>query len=452
MATITYGGDEVSALVFDIGSGSTRIGHSGEDSPKAVFPTWVGERPDNINNNKENVNVNSTNNETVRRKTNLIGDTEIYTTRSNLNTNLKNPVNDGGIIENWDVYEEIWEYSFSKLHTNSSNHPLLLTDPAWNSRENREKLIELAFEKFDIPAFYLGRTPVLSAFASGKSTALVFDSGATTTSAIPVVDGYILKKGIKKISIGGNFISYQAEKYLKRDDNIDIIPQYKIKSKSPVEPGNAAIYTEYENRINIDKQFDNLNKLRVLDDFKQTVCHVSETIFDERQLTQRPTKSYEFPNGYNNLFNINRFKIPEILFSPKDYIIRDNENDNTVNINYPNINEKLINVDNLIGSDELVLQSISTCDVDLRSQLYPNIVITGGNTLIPGFIDRLRNEISYKEPAMRTKIHATGQSYERKFSTWIGGSILSSLGTFHELWISKQEYDEFGSSGCEKRI
>merc|ERR1712037_720854 len=35
---------------------------------------------------------------------------------------------------------------------------------------------------------------------------------------------------------------------------------------------------------------------------------------------------------------------------------------------------------------------------------------------------------------------------ERKYSVWIGGSILASLSTFQQMWISKQEYDECGPS------
>lgn len=460
MATITYGGDEVSALVFDLGSSTSRIGYSGEDAPKAVFPSWVGHRDAPSGKGPKDATAE---NAPKRRKSNLIGDTEIFTARPGVDTKLANPIADGGVVQDWDLYEQLLEYSFWKLHSDPSQHPLLLTDPAWSPRENREKLIEMAFETFNSPAFYLGKTPVLSAFAAGKSTALVFDSGATTTSAIPIVDGYILKKGIRRAPIGGNFVSQQALLTVKEKNGIDVLPQYEIKTKTAVEVGQPASYTTHDDRVpasQVGKQFRELGVLRVLDDFKQTVAHVSEYTYDEHKLALRPAKAYEFPNGYNNLYNTERFSIAEVLFNPRDFIIGGNtetlENGNTkrtVDISYPKVNSpNMVDVDSITGADELILQSIAACDIDLRPQLYPNIVVSGGNTLIPGFADRLKEELTLKEPAMKTKIQAAGLNYERKFAPWIGGSILSSLGTFHELWISKQEYDEFGAAGCEKRI
>jgi actin-related protein 4 len=40
---------------------------------------------------------------------------------------------------------------------------------------------------------------------------------------------------------------------------------------------------------------------------------------------------------------------------------------------------------------------------------------------------------------------------ERRFAVWIGGSILASLGSFHQMWVSKQEYDETGRAIIEQR-
>ena len=48
------------------------------------------------------------------------------------------------------------------------------------------------FEKFEAPAMFIAKNPVLSAFSGGRSTCLVFDSGSTTSWASPVHDGYVL--------------------------------------------------------------------------------------------------------------------------------------------------------------------------------------------------------------------------------------------------------------------
>ena len=88
--------------------------------------------------------------------------------------------------------------------------------------------------------------------------------------------------------------------------------------------------------------------------------------------------------------------------------------------------------------------SIMKCDLDIRKDLYGNIVMSGGTTMYAGISDRMQKEITALAPSsMKVKIVAPP---ERKYSVWIGGSILASLSTFQQMWISKQEYDEAGPS------
>jgi actin-related protein len=96
------------------------------------------------------------------------------------------------------------------------------------------------------------------------------------------------------------------------------------------------------------------------------------------------------------------------------------------------------------GIHETTYNSIMKCDVDIRKDLYGNIVMSGGTTMYPGIADRMQKEINALAPSsMKVKIVAPP---ERKYSVWIGGSILASLSTFQQMWISKQEYDESGPS------
>jgi actin-related protein len=79
-----------------------------------------------------------------------------------------------------------------------------------------------------------------------------------------------------------------------------------------------------------------------------------------------------------------------------------------------------------------------------RSRDWLNTVLSGGTTMYPGIADRMQKEITALAPStMKIKIIAPP---ERKSSVWIGGSILASLSTFQQMWISKQEYDESGPS------
>ncbi|KAI8820591.1 actin family [Fimicolochytrium jonesii] len=455
MTTATYGGDEVSALVFDIGSSTSKVGYAGEDTPKAVYPSWVG-YPDDTgaapmdtdeSNNattggmvgEDGSEVKAEGEDSAKPKgkklkpKRFVGETELYPWQPNVE--LKNPLKEG-VVEDWETYEALWDHAFSRLRVDSSEHPLLLSEPSWNPRESREKLIELAFEKYNVPCFYLARNAVLAAFAAGRSTALVLDSGGAMTSAVPVVDGYVLKKAIQKQPFAGNFISDQALLYLDQL-GIKVTPQYLVANKQAVDAGQPAKY-DLRERPNTRPSYHRLAVERAIDEFKETVCHVSEFQFDETALLQRPVKNYEFPDGYNNIFGIERFKITESMFSPK-YVLPD-----------PSQPPEAANLEP-ISVTRLIQNSINMCDPDLRTLLYPNVVLTGANTLLPGFADRVHSELLIAAPGFKTKIQAAGQTTERRFSPWIGGSILASLGTFHQLWISKQEYEESGVN-VEKRL
>ena len=101
------------------------------------------------------------------------------------------------------------------------------------------------------------------------------------------------------------------------------------------------------------------------------------------------------------------------------------------------------------GFHELVYGSILKCDIDIRKDLYSNIVMSGGTTMFPGIAERLSKEVTSLAPTtMKVKVVAP---QERKFLVWIGGSILSSLSTFQTLWITKQEYEETGASIVHKK-
>uniref|UniRef100_A0A183CPT8 Actin n=1 Tax=Globodera pallida TaxID=36090 RepID=A0A183CPT8_GLOPA len=86
--------------------------------------------------------------------------------------------------------------------------------------------------------------------------------------------------------------------------------------------------------------------------------------------------------------------------------------------------------------------------------LYSNLIVTGGNSLIVGFTDRLNHDLAQNCPST-IKIRVSNPNYststERRFGAWIGGSIVSSLGTFQQLWISKGEYEESGKSIVDRK-
>ena len=91
------------------------------------------------------------------------------------------------------------------------------------------------------------------------------------------------------------------------------------------------------------------------------------------------------------------------------------------------------------------------CTIDIRRDLYSNVVLSGGSTLFPGIQSRLKKELcNFAQRWVHPFIMIVAPP-ERLYSAWIGGSILSSLSTFQEMWITKAEYEEFGSSIVHKK-
>lgn len=133
------------------------------------------------------------------------------------------------------------------MGADAADHPLLVTEPSWNPREAREEMTQLAFEGLQVPAFYLANSTVLSSFSSGKPTSLIIDVGASQMSAIPVVDGFVLRKGIQRQSgSGGDCISRALLYDLgtsspphshRQGGLVDVVPQYLVKSKGPAVAG-----------------------------------------------------------------------------------------------------------------------------------------------------------------------------------------------------------------------
>ncbi|KAG7118545.1 Actin like protein [Verticillium longisporum] len=81
------------------------------------------------------------------------------------------------------------------------------------------------------------------------------------------------------------------------------------------------------------------------------------------------------------------------------------------------------------------------CDVDVRKDLYGNIVMSGGTTMYPGLSDRMQKEITALAPSsMKVKIIAPP---ERKYSVWIGGSILAAVPPLSTASASKRFASQF---------
>lgn len=463
--------DEVSALVLDPGYSSVRAGFAGEDTPKSIIPSYYGETGDSAN---------------LR----LFGDHVIDRPRENMA--IKNPLNQDGLVDDWDAAEALWQYSFAAKLTglrpnkalqewlnNPENvpnlqqamreaentekpledHPLFMTEPSWNTAKAREKCAEIAIESWGTPAFYIGRQGVMAAFASGKATALIVDIGASNTSVTPVHDGIILKKSVQRSHLAGNFISSQIRNMLasNQPEPITITPHYLIKSKTAVDasqPANAILRDFPPGFKPPQPSFRRYQEERTLLEFKELVVQVwpgpipllssTNGVTQEEIARGYPGKTFEFPDGYNQLFSSDRYKVAESLFDHRAYIAQpSNLHSSHEAFTSPPTQEQTLTA--------MIRASLSHVDVDIRPLMLANVVVTGGSSLLPGLTERLNNELQRMFPSTRVRLQAAGNVPERKFGSWIGGSIMASLGTFHQMWISRKEFEEHGGGIVEKR-
>ncbi|KAK6464696.1 actin-related protein [Scheffersomyces coipomensis] len=399
------------AVVMDNGTGLTKLGFAGNDSPSYVFPTAIATSTAS----KATRGGRSTALSSKRGLEDLdffIGD-EALEAANGPSYGLSYPIKHGQ-IEDWDHMERFWESSiFKYLRCEPEDHYFLLTEPPLNPPENRESTAEIMFESFNCAGLYIAVQAVLALAASWTSpkvqdrslSGTVIDSGDGVTHVIPVAEGYVIGTAIKNIPLAGRDITLFIQQLLRDRGEAD-------------------------------------TSLQTAEKIKQQFCYVCPDIVQEfNKFDQYPQEKFaqyivEYAERKATVdVGYERFLAPEIFFNPE-----------------------ICSSDYLTPLPTVVDLVIQASPIDVRKKLYKNIVLSGGSTMFKDFGKRLQRDLKglVNERIQRSERSSGAQSTgvdvqvishkKQRYAVWFGGSLLAQTAEFKSYCYTKSDYDEYGPS------
>ncbi|XP_040283344.1 actin-2-like [Bufo bufo] len=305
---------------------------------------------------------------------------------------LTHPV-ERGMITSWDDIEKIWTHVYDQeLCLKASDHPVLLTEVPFNSLQNREKMAEIMFEAFDVPGMYIALQAALTLYSTGLTTGMFVNSGDGVTHMVPVYEGYIMPHAASRLDVAGKDITECLMRLL-------------------LESGHTFVSSAEQ---------------EIAREIKERLCYVE--MDPKENMTRGKTELrqvYSLPDGNTLSLGSQLFHAPEILFAPAN-----------IGIEAP-------------GVHELIYKSIMKCPIDVRRDLFKNIVLSGGTTLFPGFDERLSKELEGLVPnGVTVKMILP---VNRQYSVWTGASIVSSLSVFRDLWVTSSDYKDIGPAALHRK-
>lgn len=438
----------VPSVVLDPGSHTIKAGTAGEDLPHVLLPavlsrSFIPDQSDTL--------ANRSYSSTKAGK--------IPLTHCRTETDIVSPFDQDGLVSDWALFEDLIAHVLdSALGINTKENALLIADPNHNGRKARERLVEMAFEKFSVPAFYLSRSAVLSAYANSKTTGVVLDVGHSGTSAVPVEDGVLIKGKCIRTNIGGRRINeVLAETLSQKDIRLRPVWSYEktITGRDGADEENMVRQSEIKEveRPGVSDSFWGYSRTSVLEEIKASVCVVHENPSVELAALPVVSESFELPDGNTINLGTERFAVAEkTIFGNLPHLT--SELGGEARLSYVN---QYLNGANGNGSEQrtsagihgLVVDAIKMCHESVHRDMYAGVCLTGGTSDMAGLMERLNNGLL--ETYHKVRVLASPGSTERKYCAWTGGSILASFSEFQKMWFSKSEYEENGSSFVHRK-
>lgn len=298
-----------------------------------------------------------------------------------------------GIIVKWDDMEKIWNHLFfSELKASPTEHPILFSEPPLNPKGNREKLIQVIFETYQFPGFHLAFEPALCLMSAGRNCGTILNVGEGCTYVASFWESYTPLHSIRRFDTAGKDLTRYLQHLLHKRGY----------------------------------SFTTSSELEVVREMKEQLCvltpHKNNQTYSH-PITKGHAETFKLPDGTCVNVSQDGQTCPESLFVPDGVFNTSPE-----------------------GIADMVHNSIMSCELDCRRDIYSSIMLCGGSTFFPGLRDRLHAELverqsSGNEKPARIRVL---DNPERKYHVWIGGSIQASLSSFSRCWISKKQYEEHG--------
>ena len=461
-----YCGDETGSFIGDVGSKNSRFGYGGEDNPKLVFPSYVS---------NGHLVSSCLSSRTAEQEVESI--LKVATTSDDPITDPTEFLGHGDRVNNWDALEVAWNSSMETLrakdpmkHTNQAAaggncaHPILAVTPGFTEyagygpnfckaiqREDYSKMTEMLFESMGAPAVFLAPSTMLSAFSMGRQTALIVDIGAGGCRVTPIVEGLVLENSQRRTGRGGEWMNHVTWKALLQEKVVPK-PHYQVRSTSgnkSVVMAKSPLYHQWamqelilEFRTGPHVKVDSwCQDLRV--PFTPPPSDSDDSSSGVPESPGPSQTSYTLPDGtevdLSTPTGRDFCRIPELFFS----------DDVPFTSSPPSANLKTLSD---LPLQKLIQQSLlSVGDVDVRKDLAGCVCLVGNGS--QGLEARLSAELTSLLPTMaKPKVTASRNTVERSCAAWIGASVLTSLGSFQQLWLSKTEYEEYGSSMAMQRF